>query len=193
MYQLKCKAIALASEAQAFKKQEQREKNLLAKWKARAQIGRLKAAARTGQLAGAVEKMSGMSFADVYSVAQRGIHLHRVKDIRKEARNALLAYGFLRGLSYKQMENFSWTQPNWDRVEKLAIRYSCDPKHCPAPKDEQVVKQQFAQWLFEARGDVPPKFVESVVPGTVKDESFDPEWVAFQVARDLGLNIKATG
>lgn len=174
-YQLKCKAIALAAEAQAFKQQEQREKRLLQKWKLRSQIGRLKAAARSGQLEGVVQKMSGQDYSSVYSTTLQGIHLHRVKDIRKEARNALLAYGFVRGLSYRQIENFSWTQPNWDRVEKLALRYSNE--------SEQEVKQRFAQWLFEARGDVKPKYVETVVPGTVKTKMFDPDWVDFQLNR----------
>jgi len=169
-YQLKCKAIALAAEAQAFKKQEQR----LKKWKHRAEAGREK-----------VKKLNRNYNPEVL----QGIHLHRIKDVRKEARNALLAYGFVRGLRYVEMENFAWTQPNWDRIEKLAIRYSRE--------SEQDVKQAFGAWKDEALGGVTPKWSiqgpgkeiwdrwnDTMTPGSVKTVHFDPAWVTMQRKRN---------
>lgn len=206
MYQLKCKSIALAVEARAFRQQEAREKRLfhvqarddahragdhdgalrhdrrvksliglksnpqkmsdselaadtarIAKWRKRAEVGKAKA------------KRS----LDVFN----GIRNHRLMKIRTEARVTLLAYGFLSGLSYRDMEPFSWTQPQWERVEILALRYR-------GSADEQAVKQRFAQWIEEALGGVEPKWKPTVVPGSVKDSSFDPAWVEMQRTRN---------
>ncbi len=176
MYQLKYKAIALAAEAKAFKQHERHAADRHAKWQARAALGRLKAQQR-GELG------QGQDPKTVTSVEQQGVYLHRLNRVRPEARNALLAYGFLKGKSYQEIENFSWTQPNWDRVLKLAIRYG--------DLDEQVVAQRFAEWISEALGGVKQaKFIESIVPGTIKtmvdsDTGFNNcEWVKMQLARD---------
>lgn len=179
MYELKCKAIALAVEAKAFKQQEQREKRLLDKWKR-------KAAAAIAKAVGRGETPLGPNPNSAYSPTLRGIHLHRVNEIRKEARCALLAYGFVRGKSYQSMENFAWTQPNWDRVEKLAIRYS--------DTIEQDVKQRFAQWRDEGLGGVKARWIETIQPGSIKGPvlsfsgGFDNhDWVHMQTARNLGV------
>lgn len=42
---------------------------------------------------------------------------------RKEARCVHLAYSFLRGRSYNEVENDSRTAPDWDRVEELVVKY----------------------------------------------------------------------
>jgi hypothetical protein len=157
MYQLKCKAIALAEESKAFKKQEQREKRLYRKWKAAAAAGKAKFERNL----------------TVYN----GIRDHRLMMVRKEARCSLLAYGFLKGLKYQEMENFSWSQPNWDRVEKLALRYA-------NRSTEQDIKQTFAQWRDEALNGVKPKWSDTVVPGSIGDLKWDPEWVHMQNERN---------
>ena len=207
-YQVKCKAIALAAEAREFKKQEQRELRLyrlaerdnlhkegnekaadavdrhfrtyvpqkgeedfggamaaamasdreairVARWKAKAAAGRVKA----------------RRSLDVY----HGIRDHRFMMIRTEARSTYLALGFLRGKAYHWIENFAWTQPNWDRVRKIAIRYAGLP--------EQEVAQKFAQWQDEALNGVEAKYSQTLVPGSVRDDSFDPEWVKMQMNR----------
>lgn len=48
---------------------------------------------------------------------------HRIIIVREESRNALLAYGFIRGREYKQMEKNAKTQPNWRRIKKLIQKY----------------------------------------------------------------------
>jgi hypothetical protein len=191
MYQLKCKAIALAVEAQAFKAQEQREKRLLQKWKKRAELGRLKALQR-GDL------ILGPSPEGAYSATLQGIHLHRVNMIRKEARCALLAYGFLKGRSYREMENFSWYQPNWERVKKLALRYAEESDEAlltPEYKEtfQQVVAQQFAEWQDAALEGVQPRWAESVQPGSMRNSggnqnfnsvTYNADWIAMQRKRN---------
>ena len=54
---------------------------------------------------------------------REGLHLHRVLDVRKEARASHLAYGFIRGRTLAQMEQKSKTPPNWAAVERMCKRY----------------------------------------------------------------------
>lgn len=51
------------------------------------------------------------------------LHLHRVKEVRSEARHTHLAYGFIRGLPLDRIEAKSETPPNWERVRKMVKRY----------------------------------------------------------------------
>lgn len=71
-----------------------------------------------------------------------GLHNHRVLDVRRESRAACLAYGFLRGRTYKRMEAKCYEQPDWKRVSQLAIKYGGDARE---------VNQRFEQWLTEAK------------------------------------------
>ena len=47
-----------------------------------------------------------------------GLREHRVGIVRYEARHALIAYGFLRGRKYSEIEPRSSTTPDWDKVRK---------------------------------------------------------------------------
>lgn len=51
------------------------------------------------------------------------LHVHRTFHVRREARATLLAYCFLRGRSYGQVEHAAKTKPNWDRVEAMVKKY----------------------------------------------------------------------
>lgn len=52
-----------------------------------------------------------------------GLTNHRKFVVRPEARNAQLAYGFLRGRTYEQLENSTKTAPDWDKVRALVAKY----------------------------------------------------------------------
>lgn len=52
-----------------------------------------------------------------------GLHEHRITVVRPEARVALLAYGFLRGRRYRQIEAKALEAPNWGRVVALVNKY----------------------------------------------------------------------
>lgn len=75
----------------------------------------------------------------------RGLHTHRTIEVRKEARSSFLAYGFLRGLGYKSIEDTK-KKVDWDRVESLVKKYSED--------DPRITLQRFAEWK-DASGMVP--------------------------------------
>lgn len=71
-----------------------------------------------------------------------GLHLHRVHDVRDEARAALLAYGFIRGRAYAQLEANPRTTAVWQRAAALATKYG----------DRKVVYADFEAW---AAGEEP--------------------------------------
>lgn len=57
------------------------------------------------------------------SSLREGLYRHRIDVVRKEARHTLLAYGFLRGLSYKDMEPNAKVAPDWNKVRKMVEKY----------------------------------------------------------------------
>jgi hypothetical protein len=67
------------------------------------------------------------------------LHEHRVNHVRKEARASLLAYGFLNGHEYSDIEAYSHTGFSWKRVEELVKKYGEDT-------DVRVRLQRFAEW-----------------------------------------------
>jgi len=52
-----------------------------------------------------------------------GLHRHRTQNVRRESRSAHLAYGFLREMPYRKIEDKCYTKPNWSRVKDLASKY----------------------------------------------------------------------
>jgi hypothetical protein len=72
------------------------------------------------------------------SDVRNGLHRHRIVEVRREARSACLAYGFLRGRDYKALEARPGTKPDWTRVERLALKY--------AASDARETRQRFAAW-----------------------------------------------
>ena len=51
------------------------------------------------------------------------LHRHRTWDVRREARASCLAYGFIRGRSYSQMEARCVQPPNWETVKRLVQKF----------------------------------------------------------------------
>lgn len=58
-----------------------------------------------------------------HSARQMGLQLHRTGVVRREARHALLAYGFLRGRRYRQMEAKCEFPPDWESVQRMVVKY----------------------------------------------------------------------
>jgi len=54
---------------------------------------------------------------------REALYLHRVKDVRSEARSTHLAYGYLRGRTRCQIENKCVVEPDWKRVEAMVKKY----------------------------------------------------------------------
>jgi len=54
------------------------------------------------------------------------LHLHRVHDVREEARATNIAYGFLNGLAYADIEQSSYEEPKWNRVAAMVKKYGTE-------------------------------------------------------------------
>ena len=72
------------------------------------------------------------------SGVRTGLRLHRINDVRSEARAALLAYGFIRGRRYAVLENQGTKGVPLRRVATLAARYGVDKK---------LVEQTIKEWV----------------------------------------------
>ncbi|KQZ49723.1 hypothetical protein ASD54_12350 [Rhizobium sp. Root149] len=69
---------------------------------------------------------------------RHSLNEHRKFDVRREARAALLAYGFLRGLDYSRMEGKVDRPPYWSRIEQLVKKYG--------EGDIRDRMQRFSEW-----------------------------------------------
>jgi hypothetical protein len=76
------------------------------------------------------------------SAVRTGLYLHRINDVRRECRSANLAYAFLRGRPYRQVEAKCHEAPNWPRVQKLAEKYG--------EGDQREIRQRLEEWCQAA-------------------------------------------
>jgi len=59
-----------------------------------------------------------------WSWKAESFHSHRVNQLRPITRATHVAYGLLRGLGYHQIEPTSKSEPDWDKVRKMVVKYS---------------------------------------------------------------------
>lgn len=85
------------------------------------------------------DKMDSVDSTFVRSVRVReGLHNHRTHNVRSESRHTQLAWGFLRGTPYLDMEQSTWTYPDLSRVQKIVNKFAED--------DIRLVAQRFEEW-----------------------------------------------
>lgn len=72
---------------------------------------------------------------------------HRLEDVRKECRHAIIAYGFLRGRSYKTIEAKCHEPPLWPRV--IEIVRSFGGYGILAPDKRKELHDQVLAWSKE--------------------------------------------
>ena len=68
---------------------------------------------------------------------RESLYLHRTGIVRREARYTLLAYGFLRGKSYAQLEAKCKLPPNWKKVQAMVEKYGAS---------NPVLLKNFEEW-----------------------------------------------
>ena len=95
-----------------------------------------------------------------------GLYRHRIDVVRVEARSTHLAYGFLRGRGYRQMESVAHSAPDWKRVRKMVEKYgthlapwcyttetydeySARCKEAKQVKEKQL--EEFDRWVEQAK------------------------------------------
>ena len=54
---------------------------------------------------------------------RNSLRLHRIEDVRREARHSLLAYAFLRGVPYHVVENYTETPIDWSKVQRMVSKF----------------------------------------------------------------------
>lgn len=77
---------------------------------------------------------------------ERTLYNQRIR-VRSVARAAGLAYGFIRGRSYRQMEEKSYSDPHWPTVIQFIRSFS--------KEDPRVWLQRFQGWLEEGTVRLP--------------------------------------
>lgn len=93
------------------------------------------------------------------------LHEHRVNHVRKEARAALLAYGFLNGRDYVEIEGYTRTGFSWKRVEELVKKYG--------EGEPQTLLQQFAEWRDNAQDHIDLMVLAETAPEVQDDLKVD--------------------
>lgn len=56
-----------------------------------------------------------------------GLKSHRLLVVRRTARTAHIAYGFLRGKAYRDVELFAYELPSWEDVRRQVLKFGDDP------------------------------------------------------------------
>lgn len=92
-----------------------------------------------------------------------GLRQHRIDNVRKEARITALAYGFLKGKAFKQIEGTSYSHPNWNRIETLVMRYGED-------YDVEARRERFRKWKEDALQGGKDLYIPSIIPGSVRGQ-----------------------
>ena len=91
-----------------------------------------------------------------YSAKRTGLHDHRVGPVRREARHALLAYGFIRGRKYRQMEAKDSSTPDWAAVKRMVVKYGLQGygwkiwSRADQKATEEALLKHFDEWVGEA-------------------------------------------
>lgn len=119
---LKIKIKSLADEARIIRKEEEKFKQRRALYWARGE--------------------------DAYKQADKifwSLRDHRKSPVGTESRAALIAYGYLRGRTFQQLETppkkkgKAWTMPQWNRVIDLVCKYGTE-------KDRDAVVKSLRNW-----------------------------------------------
>jgi hypothetical protein len=90
-----------------------------------------------------------------YSAKRTGLYNHRVGTVRREARAALLAYGFIRGRKYRQIEVKNNTEPDWEAVQRMVVKYGLQGyrwkiwSRADQKATEKELIERFTDWVGE--------------------------------------------
>ena len=79
-------------------------------------------------------------------LAREELYLHRIQVVRTEARATLLAYGFLRGRKYRELENSGTMPPNIkSRIIKMIDKYYWEK----FDNRRDTIDKKVSDWLSE--------------------------------------------
>lgn len=119
-YRLKIKIKSLAEEARIIRKEENKLKDKYRSFKP--------------------EYTPATKLSDITNIREC-LYAHRVVNVRTELRHANLAYAYLRGRAYRQIEPKAHTVPSVSRLTKLILTFG------PSMKDKVVLIKELNDWL----------------------------------------------
>lgn len=102
------------------------------------------------------------------------LHGHRIGELRKEQRSALIAYGFIRGMHYEDIEVNPNFRPDWNRVKRLVEKYGYKQTTNVSYDEYLLLKQaqfeNFANWQQRAdeRYDQQKLIMDGVTPAVAR-------------------------
>lgn len=118
-------------------------------------------------------------YDDSYHLAvYEGLHEHRVEFLRKINRAVTIALGFLNGHEYSQIEQISYSQPDWNHIESLVREYG--------EGNENERMDNFGNWKVRALNSIlempsgGQRYTPGEVlrPGSVKEiNDYNRDWV----------------
>lgn len=142
---LKVKSASLAAETRIIRK---RERHILANARALAGIYdyRHKKDDPRPEMPEKVHR--AMTLADAAQKSKEaydlfwGLTHHNKNVVRKEARDTHIALHFLRDKPYATVEDYAHSQPDWDNIERMVLKYG--------EGDPRNLSQRFAEWCENA-------------------------------------------
>lgn len=136
---LKIKVKSLAAEAAIIRTEEAKRRNY-AEWLRGPRPKIERGAERTARVPNGTEADIEATRAQVIDLAA-----HRRFVVRPEARHSHLAYGFLKGRAYQQMEAkvHNREYPDFKRIEAMVSKYG--------DGDSRDRMQHFAEWVDQAK------------------------------------------
>jgi hypothetical protein len=102
-------------------------------------------------------KREMLKFRTTNPVYER-LHQHRVVDVRKEARATIVAYGFLNGLAYHEIESASYEEPDWTRVSAMVAKYGTEGTIA----ERATALKEWRQTKRDNRGMYRPVIVQTI-------------------------------
>jgi hypothetical protein len=78
------------------------------------------------------------------------LRAHRREVVSRAAREALLAYGFLRGRAYGRLEPANSSTPNWDAVWKVAERFAAPAGRGLVDGERAALAARWSDWRAAA-------------------------------------------
>lgn len=144
LHYMKVKIKTMAEEARIIRKEEQKQMGWINFLCQKQSFRHGKDEPRPDERKWPEAKENAQEMSDAAYELFWGLREHRVQKLRREARINHLAYGFLRGVKYSDMEKGSYDFPKLKEIEATAKRFATD-------LGDNSFKYMWDHWVDEAK------------------------------------------
>lgn len=99
-----------------------------------------------GEAEGSKEQKEDSEKSEAYYNLYQNLRHRRTHELRRKQRHLFLAYAFLRGFEYVEIETVKYSNPDFNEVERIIFTFLDSEKN-----DPRDVKQTFERWVQEAK------------------------------------------